>query len=210
MYKIGCLSKSERANAQDSEIAREGKELIMQIKSRHGGRRGRANCLQCGDIAVWLKHDFGPAIPYVDKIKILLGKIWLQDDQLCDKPEHPNFGMEVALLIEQLPSRFDNMKVSYQHYCTASMTQTPCDDRPNVDSLVNRLKQARPSFVFDCFTFSSYVGMTNSAELQEYMFSHARRLEMIAQGDEHNQQVSHGGQELFITPSTRNSRKRPL
>lgn len=124
MFKVSSLCKAERAFVSDSEIAREGKQLMLQLETKHSYmKRGRTNCLICGDMAAWLKKDYGPAIPYVDKIYIMVGKICLTDDQLCDKPDHPNFGMEVALLIEQLPKRFENMKVSYQHSHTCSKTQ---------------------------------------------------------------------------------------
>lgn len=205
MFKVASQSKSERASIQDSEIAREGKSLMIQIQSlSHSIAKGRPKCLLCGNMAAWLEKTWGPAIPYVDTITISIGKICLSKMESCSNPLHPNLGLEVSLLIEKLPTRFDAMKVSYifTHACDSSGERK--DINPRVDSLVKRLREVRPTFIFDYFRFSALQEMKNEAQFQEYLFSHVRSLTM------HSRQSRSNITSFFLTPATCNAKNRPL
>ena len=108
-------SKEVSAQLEGSELAKKGKEIMIKLDNNK-----RKTCLLCGpsEAYYWLSR-FGNAFMHADKVRIVINKLYLHDCIKCKNPEHPNVELEVCKIIEQLPERFDNKKVSYsrEHVC---------------------------------------------------------------------------------------------
>ena len=74
-------------------------------------------CLLCttdgttDGVTKWLSL-FQAAIRYVDTISIHIGKLCIVETG-CSDPSHPDLDREFFEIINKLPPRFDNAKVSY-------------------------------------------------------------------------------------------------
>ena len=101
------------------------------------------------------------------------------------------------MIIEQLPLRFDNKKVSYK------ATFPYCNPYPvrRIDSLIEYLSRTRPDFIFDILHVdqSSMKEVSNSAEIQDYLMSHAKVLDFTSWHEP-----------LHKTPNTCSAVRRPL
>lgn len=82
--------------------------------------------------------------------------------------------MEVASLIELLPERFDNMKISFRFMESF--------EKPVWGDLVKHLITVRPKLIFDQLDFrATFITFRDdpcnenlTAEIQNYLFEHAR------------------------------------
>ena len=135
----------------------------------------------CAGVENWLQHNYGPAIPYAETILIAgsLVKLDYFEDGLCASKEHRNFGLEAAKIIELLPTRFDNMKVSFYIPYPDYIDDLRYPAR-RIDSLLEYLSRTRPDFIFDVFHVDRFAmkEITNAAEVQDYLMSHAKVLDI--------------------------------
>ena len=84
--RAASTSKTERGSAEKSEIAKEGKNMIIRIENGL-----RDSCLLCksNGISDFVKK-FGAAFNFTDTLDLHIGKLCIKDDQLCKVPGHPS------------------------------------------------------------------------------------------------------------------------
>ena len=192
--KVAMTSKKVGAELEKSEIAKAGKEILIRLDISN-----YRDCLVCGpSSAYYWMAPFGNAFLHTDKVRIIVGKLCLFRKNKCKNPEHPNLELEVSKIIEQLPERFNNKKVSYErgHVCSRDGSQTI---KINYDSMIDFIESERPDFVFDAFEFPSD-DTRNTARIQDFLMRHSRRLTFRGSFN----------LKMFMTPATTSNSARPL